>query len=190
MFNALRTIWLVFLHAFGRRATVQYPEERRFCPRGAKAASCSRATPAAASGAWPVTSARPPAPWTALHPGRAGRKRAAVPGVFPDQLLAVHLLRVLEEACPTCAMQLTPDFEMGEYRRPNMVYEKEDLLIDGQGKYHGTTSGRSPRGDRRQGQRPGRQRAAARGYKGECHEELRIANCGMRNSTFTAQELF
>ena len=37
-------------------------------------------------------------------------------------------------ACPTCAIQLTPEFEMCEYRRQNMVYEKEDLLIDGTGK--------------------------------------------------------
>ena len=40
-----------------------------------------------------------------------------------------------EEACPTYAIQLTPDFEMAEYNRQNMVYEKEDLLIDGPGKY-------------------------------------------------------
>src|SRR5262247_1036515 len=42
-----------------------------------------------------------------------------------------------EEACPTYAIQLTPDFEMGEYRRQNLVYEKEDLLINGPGKYPG-----------------------------------------------------
>mgnify|MGYP005814023785 CR=1 FL=1 len=42
-----------------------------------------------------------------------------------------------EEACPTYAIQLTPDFEMSEYNRQNMVYEKEDLLIAGQGKYPG-----------------------------------------------------
>ncbi|MEO1881793.1 MAG: NADH-quinone oxidoreductase subunit NuoI [Methylococcales bacterium] len=41
-----------------------------------------------------------------------------------------------EEACPTYAIQLTPDFEMCEYDRQSMVYEKEDLLIDGTGKYH------------------------------------------------------
>jgi NADH-quinone oxidoreductase subunit I len=40
-----------------------------------------------------------------------------------------------EEACPTYAIQLTPDFEMSEYHRQNMVYEKKDLLIDGPGKY-------------------------------------------------------
>ena len=41
-----------------------------------------------------------------------------------------------EEACPTYAIQLTPDVEMCEYERHNMVYEKEDLLIAGPGKYH------------------------------------------------------
>ncbi|MFY1017208.1 NADH-quinone oxidoreductase subunit I, partial [Escherichia coli] len=35
----------------------------------------------------------------------------------------------------TTAIQLTPDFEMGEYRRQDLVYEKEDLLISGPGKY-------------------------------------------------------
>jgi NADH-quinone oxidoreductase subunit I len=40
-----------------------------------------------------------------------------------------------EEACPTYAIQLTPDFEMSEYARPNLIYEKEHLLIAGPGKY-------------------------------------------------------
>ena len=34
-------------------------------------------------------------------------------------------------------LDLTPDFEMGEYHRPSLVYEKEDLLINGPGKYPG-----------------------------------------------------
>ena len=40
-----------------------------------------------------------------------------------------------EDACPTYAIQLVPDFEQGEYARRNLVYEKEDLLINGPGKY-------------------------------------------------------
>ena len=40
-----------------------------------------------------------------------------------------------EEACPTTAIQLTPDFELGEYRRQDLVYDKEHLLISGTGKY-------------------------------------------------------
>jgi NADH-quinone oxidoreductase subunit I len=40
-----------------------------------------------------------------------------------------------EEACPTTAIQMTPDFELGEYVRQDLVYEKENLLISGPGKY-------------------------------------------------------
>ncbi|MDR6354253.1 formate hydrogenlyase subunit 6/NADH:ubiquinone oxidoreductase subunit I [Pseudomonas psychrotolerans] len=40
-----------------------------------------------------------------------------------------------EEACPTTAIQLTPDFEMSEFNRQELVYEKQDLLISGPGKY-------------------------------------------------------
>ncbi len=39
-----------------------------------------------------------------------------------------------KRARPT-AIQLTPDFELGEYKRQDLVYEKEDLLISGPGKY-------------------------------------------------------
>ncbi len=39
-----------------------------------------------------------------------------------------------EEACPTAAIQLIPDFEMSEYSRQSLVYEKEHLLIAGTGK--------------------------------------------------------
>ena len=42
-----------------------------------------------------------------------------------------------EEACPTFAIQLTPDFEMSEYFRDALVYEKEHLLIAGEGKHRG-----------------------------------------------------
>jgi len=39
-----------------------------------------------------------------------------------------------EEACPTAAIQLIPDFELAEYDRKNLIYEKKNLLISGTGK--------------------------------------------------------
>ena len=39
-----------------------------------------------------------------------------------------------EEACPTSAIQLTPHFETCEPDILNLVYEKEKLLVDHQGK--------------------------------------------------------
>ena len=59
-----------------------------------------------------------------------------------------------EEACPTYAIQLTTDFEMGEYVRQNLVYEKEDLLISGPGKYPDYNFYRAP--DCRSGEGQGR----------------------------------
>ena len=43
---------------------------------------------------------------------------------------------VMTYMCPTHAIQLTPDFEMAEYVRQDMVWEKEHMLINGTGKYH------------------------------------------------------
>ncbi|CAL4042323.1 NADH-quinone oxidoreductase subunit I [Buchnera aphidicola (Phyllaphis fagi)] len=40
-----------------------------------------------------------------------------------------------EEACPTSAIQLIPDFELSDFKRKNLVFEKRDLLISGPGKY-------------------------------------------------------
>lgn len=39
-----------------------------------------------------------------------------------------------EEACPTSAIQLTPDYEFSKSTVLDMVYEKEDLLVNHQGK--------------------------------------------------------
>ena len=39
-----------------------------------------------------------------------------------------------EEACPTSAIQLTPNFETCEKDILKLVYEKEDLLVDHGGK--------------------------------------------------------
>jgi NADH-quinone oxidoreductase subunit I len=58
------------------------------------------------------------------------------PAYFRINFSRCIMCGLCEEACPTYAIQLTPDFEMCEYDRQNMVYEKEDLLINGPGKYH------------------------------------------------------
>jgi ferredoxin len=63
------------------------------------------------------------------------RTVAGIPEFFRINFSRCIFCGMCEEACPTTAIQLTPDFEMAEYNRQNLVYEKEHLLISGPGKY-------------------------------------------------------
>ena len=67
--------------------------------------------------------------------GRDAKTAAGIPEFFRINFSRCIFCGLCEEACPTTAIQLTPDFEMGEYKRQNLVYEKEHLLIAGPGKY-------------------------------------------------------
>lgn len=138
MFSLLAGIWNVFLHAFRKRITVQYPEELPHLPPryrgriilsrdpdgGERCVACYLC-----SVACPVDCIALQA--TQDHTGRR------YPEFFRINFSRCIFCGYCEEACPTYAIQLTPDFEIDEYHRQNMVYEKEDLLIDGEGKYPG-----------------------------------------------------
>jgi len=63
--------------------------------------------------------------------GRAGCIGQALCDFFRINFSGAFFCGFCEEACPTYAIQLTPDFEMGEWKRHSLVYEKEDLLISG-----------------------------------------------------------
>ena len=138
MFSSLRTIWLVFLHAFRRRETVQYPEERPVLPPRRKGRIVLTRDPGGGERcvACYLCAAACPVDCISLQAtqDQSGRR---FPEFFRINFSRCIFCGLCEEACPTCAIQLTPDFEMGEYQRTDMVYEKEDLLIEGQGKYHG-----------------------------------------------------
>ena len=72
--------------------------------------------------------------------------------MVPHQLFPLHFCGYCEEACPTYAIQLTTDFEMSEYDRRNLVYEKEDLMISRTGQIRITTFTGLGRPDRRERQ--------------------------------------
>lgn len=138
MFSVLRSIWTVFLHAFRKRETVQYPEEKPYlAPRyrgriilsrdpdgGERCVGCYLCAVAC------------PVDCISLQAteDESGRR---YPEFFRINFSRCIYCGYCEEACPTYAIQLTPDFEMTEYDRNNLVYEKEDLLISGEGKYPG-----------------------------------------------------
>jgi NADH-quinone oxidoreductase subunit I len=136
MWSALRTLWYVFLHTFHRRVTIQFPEEKApLSPRyrgriilsrdpdgGERCVACYLCAVAC------------PVDCIALQSteDETGRR---YPEFFRINFSRCIFCGFCEEACPTYAIQLTPDLDFGEYNRQKLVFEKEDLLIDGPGKY-------------------------------------------------------
>ena len=138
MLSILRSLWEIFLHAFRKPVTIQYPDVKRRLPprwrgrivltrdpdgeeRCVACYLCASACPVDCISLQAMVDAK-------------GRRSAEF---FRINFSRCIFCGLCEEACPTQAIQLTPDYEMAEYRRKDMVYEKEDLLIAGQGKYPG-----------------------------------------------------
>jgi len=138
MLSTLRSIWEVFLHMFRRRETVLYPEVKPYLPPRWRGRIVLTRDPDGGERcvACYLCAAACPVDCISLQSteDEYGRR---YPEFFRINFSRCIFCGFCEEACPTYAIQLTPDFEMGEYDRRNLVYEKEDLLISGQGKYHG-----------------------------------------------------
>ena len=136
MISILRTIWGVFLHMFRKRVTVQYPEQKNYlAPRWRGRIILSRDPDGEERCvACYLCAVACPVDCISLQAteDEYGRR---YPEFFRINFSRCIFCGLCEEACPTYAIQLTPDFEMAEYDRQNLVYEKEDLLINGTGKY-------------------------------------------------------
>lgn len=138
MLSILRTIWDVFLHAFQKRVTIQYPEQKAYLAARYRGRIILARDPDGGERcvACYLCAAACPVDCIALEATEdpTGRR---YPAWFRINFSRCIFCGLCEEACPTYAIQLTPDTEMSEYRRQDMVYEKEDLLIAGPGKYPG-----------------------------------------------------
>jgi NADH-quinone oxidoreductase subunit I len=137
MYSIIRALWRVFLHAFSRRATVQYPEQKRALPprwRGRIVLSCEPDGQERCVACY-LCAAVCPVDCISLQAAQDENGRR-YPEYFRINFSRCIFCGLCEEACPTYAIQLTPDYEMSEQRRDSLVYEKEDLLIEGTGKYH------------------------------------------------------
>lgn len=138
MLSLLRSMGIVFSHLFRKRVTVQYPEEKpRIAPRWRGRIILARDPDGEERCvACYLCAVACPVDCIALQSteDEYGRR---YPAFFRINFSRCIFCGFCEEACPTYAIQLTPDFEMSEYQRPNLVYEKDDLLISGTGKYPG-----------------------------------------------------
>jgi len=137
MYSILRTLWEVMRHMFTRRATVQYPEQmRRLPPRFRGRIVLSRDPDGQERCvACYLCAAACPVDCIALQAAERPDGRR-YPAFFRVNFSRCIFCGFCEDACPTYAIQLTGDCEMSERRREGLVYEKDDLLIDGTGKYH------------------------------------------------------
>jgi NADH-quinone oxidoreductase subunit I len=138
MLSIFRTMLHVGKHLFSRADTIQYPEKRPELPARWRGRIILSRDPDGKERcvACHLCSAVCPVDCIALQADedKDGRR---YPAFFRINFSRCIFCGFCEEACPTYAIQLTPDFEMCEYDRQNLVYEKEDLLISGPGKYPG-----------------------------------------------------
>ena len=138
MLSIVKSLWHVLLHAFRRRETILYPEQRVEMPPRWRGRIILSRDPDGGERcvACYLCAAACPVDCIALQAAEDEHGRR-YPEFFRINFSRCIFCGFCEEACPTYAIQLTPDYEMGEYLRENLVYEKEDLLIDGEGKYPG-----------------------------------------------------
>ena len=130
-------MWITFRHQFRRRVTVQYPDEKmplhpRY--RGRIVLTRDPDGEERCVGCY-LCAVVCPVDCIALQATEDADGRR-YPEWFRIDFSRCIFCGYCEEACPTYAIQLVPDFEMSEYDRNSLVYEKEHLLIDGVGKYH------------------------------------------------------
>lgn len=138
MLSSLQTIWNVFLHLFRPKVTIPYPERKAYLPPRWRGRIVLSRDPDGQERcvACYLCAAACPVDCISLQATQdeSGRR---YPQFFRINFSRCIFCGYCEEACPTNAIQLTPDFEMCEPDRQHLVYEKEDLLINGPGKYPG-----------------------------------------------------
>jgi NADH-quinone oxidoreductase subunit I len=136
MISIFRTMLHIGKHLFGKPDTIQYPEKKPKLPARWRGRIILSRDPDGKERcvACHLCSAVCPVDCIALQADEDENGRR-YPAFFRINFSRCIFCGLCEEACPTYAIQLTPDYEMCEYNRQNLVYEKEDLLINGPGKY-------------------------------------------------------
>ncbi|MCG4453368.1 MULTISPECIES: NADH-quinone oxidoreductase subunit NuoI [unclassified Pseudomonas] len=135
-FTQLRSLAMIFAHAWRKRDTLQYPEEPVYLPPRYRGRIVLTRDPDGEERCVACNLCAVACPVACISLQKAeGADGRWYPEFFRINFSRCIFCGLCEEACPTNAIQLTPDFEMAEFKRQELVYEKEDLLIAGPGKY-------------------------------------------------------
>ena len=128
MWSLIRSVWLVFLHAFRRRETIQYPEERpNVAPnfRGLHTLKVSHDN--AKCVACYLCPTVCPAKCIIVEAGEdANHEKYAAK--YEIDMLRCIFCGFCVEACPVDAIGMTQNFELASYKREDFVFSKERLL--------------------------------------------------------------
>ena len=131
----LRGMWIIFKYQFRRPATICYPEQKAMVsprPRGRIVLTRDPDGEERCVGCY-LCAVVCPVDCIALQATEDENGRR-YPEWFQINFSRCIYCGFCEEACPTYAIQLTPDYEMAEHQRGHLIYQKDDLLIDGPGK--------------------------------------------------------
>ena len=137
IWSQLRSIVMIFGHTFRKRDTIEYPEQKVYLPPRFRGRIVLTRDPDGEERCVACNLCAVACPVGCISLQKAEKEDGRwYPEFFRINFSRCVFCGMCEEACPTTAIQLTPDFEMCEYERQSLVYEKEDLLIAGTGKYH------------------------------------------------------
>ncbi|MGH8443864.1 MAG: NADH-quinone oxidoreductase subunit NuoI [Solimonas sp.] len=136
VYTQLRSIVMIFSHAFRKRDVIPYPEVKPYLPPRYRGRIVLTRDPDGEERCVACNLCAVACPVGCISLQKAEKEDGRwYPEWFRINFSRCIFCGLCEEACPTTAIQLTPDFELAEYKRQSLVYEKEDLLISGPGKY-------------------------------------------------------
>jgi NADH-quinone oxidoreductase subunit I len=133
--GTLQPFGVTFRNLFRKPVTIQYPEQKRIPPPRYRGRIILTRDPDGGERcvACYLCSAACPVDCISMQSAEAdnGRRYATW---FRINFSRCIYCGLCEEACPTLAIQLTPEYEFSKHHIMEMVYEKEDLLVDHGGK--------------------------------------------------------
>jgi NADH-quinone oxidoreductase subunit I len=129
----LRGLALTFRHMFRRSKTMQYPEQRWTLPGG------YRGAPVLLTGldgrekcvACQMCEFACPALAIKITAGEVGASKERAPKAFSIDFGRCIFCGYCQEACPEEAIWLKNEFELADYRRDTLIFDKETLLAMG-----------------------------------------------------------
>jgi NADH-quinone oxidoreductase subunit I len=138
LIGLFRSMWTVLRHAFKKRETIAYPDVKRALPSRWRGRIVLTRDPDGEERCVACYLCSAVCPVDCIHlQARQRSDGRRYPETFSINFSRCIFCGFCEEACPTLAIQLTPDFEMCEKRHESLVYDKQRLLINGQGKHPG-----------------------------------------------------